>query len=226
MNETVHSERRLTAADLHRETGLSKAYISKLKKQGKLQFDTDPDGRERIEYSDALKQLEGTVDFNRGPQRQWAEKQRQGRKLSLPEAPEEVQNTPPPADPHGLPNGNTLAHMTESGKIFNVKYGKLDCGDKQIGAETQRSKLYRETWEAQIKEMEFREKCGELVQVKSIEEANRKIAGSIRSKFLSLGVKLAAKCEGKSASEIQYLVEDEVNTIFQDLYQLGGGVEN
>jgi hypothetical protein len=58
-----------------------------------------------------------------------------------------------------------------------------------------------------------------------IKEANRRIAGSIRSKFLGLPTKVAARCEGKAASEIQHIIEDEVNTIFSELYQLGGGAE-
>jgi len=83
MSETVNSEQRMTAAELARYIGYSRAHISKLKKEGKLIFETDTDRKDRILLRDALEQLEGSVDFNRDPQRKWAETQRKGRKLNL-----------------------------------------------------------------------------------------------------------------------------------------------
>jgi hypothetical protein len=219
MNESINieqGEQRVTAADLHRITGFSKAHISNLKKAGKLIFSVDADNRERINLDDALKQFEGSRDYNRDAQRQWADTQRKGRALNLPN----IQGQPAagvidPANPHNLQNG----------PAFIVEFGNIKCEDRDIGKETQRSKLMRETFEAQLAEMEYREKCGELINMQGVEEANRRIAGSIRSKFLGLPTKVAARCEGKTAAEIQYIIEDEVNSIFSELYQLGGGAE-
>jgi len=83
----------------------------------------------------------------------------------------------------------------------------------------------RETYEARLSEMEFREKSGELITVQGVMEANRRLAGSIRSKFIGMGTKLAPRLEGKTAAEIQFAIEDEVNAIFTELYSLGGGRE-
>lgn len=215
-NNIEQDEQRVTAADLHRITGLSKAHISNLKKKGKLIFKKDKDKRERINLSDALKQLEGSRDYNRDAQRQWADTQRKGRTLNLPNlADSSVPESIDPQNPHNLKDGTALI----------VEYGNIKCADKDVGKETQRSNLIKQTFEAQITIMEYRKKCGELIDMQGVEEANRRIAGSIRSKFLGLPTKVAARCEGKSAAEIQYIIEDEVNSIFSELYQIGGGAE-
>lgn len=217
MNESINTEQgeqRVTAADLHRITGFSKAHISNMKKAGKLIFSVDADNRERINLTDALKQFEGSRDYNRDAQRQWGDAQRKGRAIHLPNMPGTASDIDP-QNPHNL----------QDGPAFIVEYGNLKCKDSEIGKETQRSKLMRETFEAHLAEMEYKEKCGELINMKGVEEANRRIAGSIRSKFLGLPTKVAARCEGKSAAEIQYIIEDEVNSIFSELYQIGGGAE-
>jgi len=219
MTETVNSEQseqRVTAADLHRITGFSKAHISKLKTAGKLIFTVDADNRERINLTDALKQFEGSRDYNRDAQRQWADTQRKGRKINLP-------NIPGHAAPGEIDPQNP--HNLSDGPAFIVEYGNIKCEDRDVGKETQRSKLMKETFEARLSEMEYLEKCGKLIDMQGVEEANRRIAGSIRSKFLGLPTKVAARCEGKTAAEIQYIIEDEVNSIFSELYQIGGGTE-
>lgn len=219
MNEsgnTEQSEQRVTAADLHRITGFSKAHISNLKRDGKLLFTKDADNRERILLSDALKQFEGSRDYNRDGQRQWAEKQRKGRTLTLP-------NIPGQAAPGEIDPGNP--HNLKDGIVLTVEFGNIKCKDEHIGKETQRSKLMKETFEAQLSEMEFKEKCGQLTTVQGVQEANRRIAGSIRSKLLAHPTKSAPRCEMKTAAEVQYILEDAVNEILTDLYQLGGGVE-
>ena len=219
MTETANSEQnviRLTAADLHRETGLSKSYISRLKKEGKLLFTDDADGKSRIEYSAAMEQLKGSIDFNRDPQRQWADAQRKGRTVNLPGITGQASNGKiDPENPHNLKDGPAI--------LMGV--GNLSCKDEHIGRETQRSKLIRETYEAYNAELDFKKKCGELINKQSQMEANRLIAGSIRSKFQNLSAKVSSRCEGKTAAEIKYTLEDEVNAIFTDLYQLGGGTE-
>jgi len=219
MNETVNgeqNEQRVTAAELHRITGFSKAHISNLKRAGKLIFTVDVDKRERINLTDALKQFEGSRDYNRDAQRQWAETQRKGRKINLPNISGQLPAVKiDPENPHNLSDG----------PAFIVEFGNMKCKDSEIGKETQRSKLMRETFEAHLAQMEYLEKCGKLINMQGMEEANRRIAGSIRSKFLGLPTKIAARCEGKSAAEIQYIIEEEVNTIFSELHQLGGGAE-
>lgn len=218
MSETVNTQQRVTAAELARIAGFSRAHICGLKKKGKLLFDKDPDGHDRIILTEALTQLEGSKDFNRDPQRAWAETQRKGRNKKPGHAAVLPQpGTIDPANPHNLPQGNTPALLLQPGDIR--------CQDSRIGVETQRSKLMRETYDARLSEMEFREKSGELVTVQGVIEANRRIAGSIRSKLIALGTKLAPRLEGKTAAEIQFTIEDEVNAIFTDLYSQGGGKE-
>lgn len=355
----MNSEQRITAADLHRETGLSKAWISRLKKEGKLIFSKDSDGRERINFAEALTQLQGSRDFNRDPQRKWAETQRKGRILNIPD-PIIISDTDSVSTQlkekeggryfkgalrqailerdgyrcklcgktpgHGIllevdhiieyedggkttfENGQTVCsdcnkgkhalkkisdsdeyvsqkefarrvgthrnavsdaidkgiiqkntvtgninYTTEIIKWFNHKYGletdyninpdnphnlpegntpafllspgDIKCPANMIGVETQRSKLMRETYEAHLAKMEFGEKSGELITVQGVIEANRRLAGSIRSKFIGMGTKLAPRLEGKTAAEIQFTIEDEINVIFTELFSIGGGKE-
>ena len=184
------TDKKLTAAELHRETGLSKAWISKLKKSGKLIFQKDDTGKEYIFLSEALKQLEDSKDYNRDAQREWADKQRKGRTVNT--------------------SGSPL-----------LQVGDMKCDDKRIGVETQRSRLAREIYEAHLTEMEFREKSGELISISGLLEAQRRIAVSIRSKLIGLGTKLSPRLEGKTVSERQDIIDDEINLILTEFSKIG-----
>lgn len=218
MSENVNSEQRLTQAQVAKLLGCSRTHVNNLKKKGKLIFEKDSDGKERISYSMALQQYEGSRDYNRDPQRAWAETQRNGKAVNLPGSVNiPTAGTASVDNPHGLPEGNTPAILLQPGDI--------KCLDANIGRETQRSKLVRETFEAKLAELEYKEKCGKAISIEGMIEANRRIAGSIRSKFIGLGTKLAPRLEGKSAAEIQVAIEDEINAIFTELFTLGGGKE-
>jgi len=103
-----------------------------------------------------------------------------------------------------------------------LKYGDIKCADDMIGKETQRSKLIRETYEARLKEMEYKETLGELVHIGEIEEVNNRIATSIRTLLLAMPSKIAPQLEGLSIAKIQRRLEDEINDILTELNQLGG----
>jgi phage terminase Nu1 subunit (DNA packaging protein) len=183
-------DKKLTAAELHRETGFSKAYISKLKKSGKLIFMKDDSGKEYIFLSDALKQFEASKDYNRDGQRKWADEQRKGKTLNM--------------------SGPSL-----------LQVGDFSCDDKRIGVETQRSRLARETYEAYLREMEFKEKNQELISMAGLLESQRRIAVSIRSKLIGLGTKISPRLEGKSISERQEIIDDEINLILTEFVKIG-----
>lgn len=210
MIENVNSER-VTAAELSRLTNLSRAWISRLKKEGKLIFSQDPDGREKINFQEALKQLEGSKDYKRENQREWAVKQRNGKAINLNPGTGGIN----PDNPFNLKDGTA----------FIIPNANESCKDTDIGKETQKAALKEQIFKSVLKEIEFKEKTGELVSAAGIMAANRRIAGSIRSKFIGMGTKLAPRLENKPAAEIQRIIEDEINVIFTGLYMIGGGKE-
>ena len=115
------------------------------------------------------------------------------------------------------------AEEQRGGRSINslLQAGNISCDDKQIGLETQRSRLARETYEAYLKEMEFKEKSKELISISGLLEAQRRIAVSIRSKLLGLGAKLSPRLEGKSVSERQDIIDDEINLLLTEFFKVG-----
>ena len=201
MQEEIHSvnNERVTKAELARRAGFSRAWISKLASQGKLIFESDG----KINYASALKQLEGSKDHNREAQRAHAKVLRGG----------SAEPTKPSVE---------LGHMnTADETIYDSKgkviYGNIHCKNSEIGVETQRSRLLRETYEARLKELELEQKFGELVPLKTIVETNEKIASSMRTKLLALPSKMASVLEGLKPAEIQVQLEDMINSILTEI---------
>ena len=177
---------------------MSRTWINRLVKQGKLLFGPD----KRIDYMDALKQLEGSKDYNRESQREYAKRQRKGK-----------------------PVGEFLPPILPDGEIYDTDgkliYGNTDCDNGLIGIETQRSRLVRETLEARLCEIKLAKERKELIPVAEVCKVNEYIAVSIRSKLLALPTRIAPQIEGLKASKIQRKLEEAVNDILTEVNFLG-----
>ena len=203
----MKTEDKITRAELSKRLGVSRAYITQLYKAGKLTVDSDG----LLDFDQARKEIEAYKDFNRDPQRQAAEKKRKNNEVIKLQT--ELQNEIEKAQ-------EKVDALVPKG----FKYISIEDVDKlsteQVGRETQKTKLIRETFEAMIRELEYYEKLGSLVSVDDILESNRKVAASIRNKLVSIPSNIAPKLEGLSVPQRQVLIEDTINNILTELNNL------
>jgi hypothetical protein len=72
-------------------------------------------------------------------------------------------------------------------------------------------------WQAQIKRTEYLEKVGKLVDAAAIEAAITNAFINVRARLLSVAPSVAVQCEGKSAAQIQKLIDDKIREGLDEL---------
>lgn len=196
--ESQDTSKRVRASELARETGLSKAWISKLSKQRKLLFAEDG----TIELSEAIRQIEAARDHRREPQREHAVRQRQEGKEAG-------------ADPQ-VPENLRDIYIKDHPEI-----GDENCAPRDVGKETQRTILAKEVYNAKLKQIEYFEKIGQLIPLEDIRQAQERIAASVRAHLLTIPAKNAPILEGKTAAQIEALLKSEINSILAEFHGMG-----
>lgn len=84
-----------------------------------------------------------------------------------------------------------------------------------------KARAYEKTVQAKIKDIELKKLQGELIPIEQIREEAQQLAALIRQKIISVAPVIGAKAEGKTASQIQRLVELELNNALEDLQKMG-----
>lgn len=80
-----------------------------------------------------------------------------------------------------------------------------------------KAKTAKEAYAAKLKELEYKEKIGELVKKEDIERMATDLAEKVRGKLMTVGVRIAGLCEGRTAREIEELIDTEINAALADL---------
>lgn len=93
----------------------------------------------------------------------------------------------------------------------------LAGGTSGVAAQFNKAKTAEKVYQAKIKKLEYEEKNGSLVAKDVVFDDATLAANELRSTLLSLGPRVAPSCEGKSAREIERIIEDEINEAFEVL---------
>ncbi len=86
-----------------------------------------------------------------------------------------------------------------------------------VGMSYNKAKAAKETFTAQLRQLELKQKRGELVEKKEVELMAMNIAEKVRSKLMTVGQRVSSLCEGRTAREIEELIENEINSAMSDL---------
>ncbi len=193
------AKEKINQTEFAKLAGVGRAYISKLVGKGIITVGEDG----LIDAQEGLRQFEERKDYRREPQRDWAKKQR-----------EQAQ-------------GGSSAGDLSADK--DLKVGDIECSDSHIGRETQRSRLFSETFKGLLSKIEYQEKIGELIRVEDSKKANRKIASILRSELLLLDSSIVNEVDvilgGLSAKEklkIEKAVKKTINKLLKIFVSLGG----
>lgn len=89
-------------------------------------------------------------------------------------------------------------------------------GAKNVTSAFNRARLIEKSFQAKLKEIEFRTKRGELIEVEKVKEDAKETAANLRGRLMALPVRISALCEGRPAREIEEILEDALNDVLTE----------
>lgn len=101
--------------------------------------------------------------------------------------------------------GKTLSDDDESPMSGAVS------GAMNVTAEFNKARLAEKTYQAKLKEIEYKLKRGELLERVAVEADAQRTAALVRERLMSVPVRIAGLCEGRTAREIEEIIEDGIN---------------
>lgn len=93
------------------------------------------------------------------------------------------------------------------------------AANQNLMQQLNKAKLAKQTFEAKLKEMEWKKANGQLLEIEEVKADARKVAEDVRGKLMSIPQKLAQQIVNKSPREAQRMIEDAINkalTAIQD----------
>ena len=82
---------------------------------------------------------------------------------------------------------------------------------KNITEAFNKARLAEKTYQAKLKEIEFKLKRGDLIESEKVKADAHQTAAALRGRLVSIPVRIAGLCEGRSAREIEEIIEDAIN---------------
>ena len=83
-----------------------------------------------------------------------------------------------------------------------------------------KAKLAEKTYQAKLKEIEYRFKSGELLEKSAVEVEARNLAEKVKAALLAIPPRVSAMCEGRLARDIEDILLTAINDALKDLQRL------
>lgn len=189
----------VSKAEFSRHIGVSRPAVTKMIKAGRIQERSDG----KIDLEEAVVAYESTRQIGREVSKD------NGRKAGVNKA--EGEKRTPGKKAEAKPIEVT---PNESGSI-----SASGATNQALMQQLNRAKLAEKTFQAKLKEMEYKKATGELLEISEVRADARKIAEDIRGKLMSIPQKLAQQIVNKSPREAQRMLEESINkalTALQD----------
>jgi len=168
----------------------------------------------KVKYNESVKRYKSTQDATRNPQRLKSAEKRKEKKAVKP-VPEKQQKKIDPV------NEDQLDDDIFSAVIGRINFEELDgLSTEEIGERTQKAQLVRAEFDAKMSELRFYKELGELIHIEDVERVNSRIAAAVRAALLGIPAKLSPALEGLPVDKINDELQEEVNTILEQLSSL------
>lgn len=95
----------------------------------------------------------------------------------------------------------------------------LAGGSTAVAAQFNKAKTAEKVYQAKLKKLEYEEKEGSLIAKDTVADDAFLAANELRSRLFSIAPRAAPRCEGKTAREIERIIEDEINFALQALQE-------
>lgn len=87
----------------------------------------------------------------------------------------------------------------------------------RINEQYNKARLAEKVADAKLKELKYKEAEGQLIHINDVRADAMKTAGEIRAQLFSLPAQISARCEGKSARQIEKIITEGINEVLTAL---------
>lgn len=181
-----------------KQIGRSNVWVSKLVKAGKLPVDA----KGKIPLEAGLAAYTASQEVGRDAQRENNEKVRQ-----------EI------ASQKGVKRKSVkLEPMLDDGDDEDAPLPTVGgLSPQNITQAFNKAKLAEKTYQAKLKELEYQKEKGILLTREQVEADAAAVASELRNKLMGMGARIGPLCEGRTAREIEMIIEDEINETLKSL---------
>ena len=187
----------MSVSEFAKTVGVSQPYISKLLAKKKLPRNKDgtiPPTKGLAAY----RALKGLSDNAFTKEKTDAEVDRENEKIIVTESDEKPKKR---------------QYNTDFGQSFQ----ESDAEKVKISDAYKKAMLAEKTFNAKIKEIEYRVKKGEVFELEEAKRSLRDTAVNIKMRLLSIPPRVSVLCEKKNAREIEQLLEAEITDALREL---------
>ncbi len=82
---------------------------------------------------------------------------------------------------------------------------------RSVTEATNKARLKKEIFTAQLKELEYKLRNGDLVERSVVDADAHAVASALRQQLMAIPVRVSGLCEGRSTREIEEILEDAIN---------------
>ena len=86
-----------------------------------------------------------------------------------------------------------------------------------INTAMKKAKLAQTTYQARLRELEYKLKAGELLEKTTVAEEAQQLASQVKSKLLAIPPRISSMCEGRIARDIEEIITDAINQALAEL---------
>jgi hypothetical protein len=86
-----------------------------------------------------------------------------------------------------------------------------------INAAMNKAKLAEKTYQARLRELDYKTKSGELLEKSEVEAEAQWLAEQVKAKLMAIPPRISSMCEGRIAREIEEIITDAINNALKEL---------
>lgn len=86
-----------------------------------------------------------------------------------------------------------------------------------INTALNKAKLAEKTYQARLRELDYKARNGELIEKEAVEKEAQWLAEQVKSKLLAVPPRISSMCEGRIARDIEEIITDAINDALKEL---------
>lgn len=229
-NNEVIMDDGVTVREFSRQIGKSHVWVLKLVKSGALPRNADgtipldkglkafadyltaekqPKGRPKSKTTESQPATGGTTGKRGRPRKKPIDEKQPAGKRGRPRK-NPIEEKIIPDDE--IPTVSVSQSSTEASKILNRKDEAVN-----INSALNKAKLAEKTYQARMRELEYKLKVGELVEKSEVANEAEWLATQIKSKLMAIPPRISTLCEGRLSRDIEEIIADALNDALKEL---------
>lgn len=120
-----------------------------------------------------------------------------------------------PSNPDGTLSGNlafpAYDKFIKGGNQDDAPMSEPIAKAMNVSEAFNKARLAEKTYQAKLKEIEYKLKRGDIVERDVVVQDAHKCAAAVRGQLMALPVRVSGLCEGRSSREIEEILEDALN---------------